>query len=382
MKMPRSVLLAVCAALLLPATLPAGELPTAKPEDVGLSSEKLQQARAAVRKLIKDGEVAGAIILVARHGKVVFLEAQGVRDLATGKPMEKDTICRFYSMSKPVTTVAAMILWEEGRFKLDDPVSKYLPEFKGVKVFTGGTADSPQLADPQREMTVRDLMRHTAGLTYGFFGDLPADTLYRKSKILEPGASLQTMVERLGKIPLAHQPGTRFHYSVATDVLGRLVEVVSEKSLDEFLRGRIFEPLDMKDTGFFVPEDRRDRLAASHGKNAAGELDGRRVLKAETVRLMTSNQLPAEAMPLSILGARREGVGFGLGFSVRVTASQTEPADRVGEFGWGGAASTHFWISPKDDLFVIALQQFQPFNPVLEQRLKPIIYEALTDPKK
>src|SRR6185369_7044615 len=222
-KMPGSVLLAVCAALLLPTILPAGELPTAKPEDVGLSSEKLQQARAAVRKLIKDGEVAGAVTLVVRHGKVVFFEAQGVRDVATGKPMEKDTICRFYSMSKPITTVAAMILWEEGRFKLDDPVSKYLPEFKDVKVFTGGTADSPTLADPRRAMTVRDLMRHTAGLTYGFFSQSPVDTLYLKNKILEPGASLQTMVERLGKLPLAHQPGTRFHYSVATDVLGRLV---------------------------------------------------------------------------------------------------------------------------------------------------------------
>src|SRR5438270_7890686 len=214
--------------LVVAGTLRAGELPTAKPEDVGLSSKKLQKAHAAVAQLIKDHQVAGAITLVARHGKIVFFEAQGVRDIATGKPMEKDTICRFYSMTKPVTTVAAMILWEEGRFQLDDPVSKYLPEFKGVKVFTGGTADSPELADPSREMTVRDLMRHTAGLTYGFFSQLPVDTLYLKNKILEPGASLQTMIERLGGLPLAYQPGTRFHYSVATDVLGRLVEVVSK----------------------------------------------------------------------------------------------------------------------------------------------------------
>jgi CubicO group peptidase (beta-lactamase class C family) len=421
-KLSRSLLLALCAALLLPTLLPAGELPTAKPEDVGLSSEKLQQARAAVGELIKNGEVAGVVTLVARHGKVVFFEAQGVRDVATGKPMEKDTICRFYSMTKPITTAAAMILWEEGRFHLDDPVAKYLPELKGVKVFTGGTVDSPELADTRREMTIRDLMRHTAGLTYGFFGDSPVDKLYLKDKILERDASLQTMIERLGKLPLLHQPGTRFHYSVATDVLGRLVEVVSKKSLDEFFQERIFKPLDMKDTGFFVPEGSRDRLAASHGKNAAGklfvsddpaksnflkkpallsgggglvstardyarfcqmllnggELDGHRLLKTETVRLMTSNQLPAEAMPLNLLGLRMEGVGFGLGFSVRVAASPTEPA---GEFGWGGAASTHFWISPKDDLFVIALQQFQPINPVL-LRLKPIVYEALVEARK
>src|SRR5215831_6440841 len=157
-KMPRSVPLAVCAALLLPTMLPAGELPTAKPEDVGLSSEKLQQARAAVRKLIKDGEVAGAITLVARHGKVVFFEAQGVRDIATGKPMEKDTICRFYSMTKPVTTVAALILWEEGRLDLDDPLGKYLPEFKEVKVYDSGKGDDMKLVAARRPVTVRDLM--------------------------------------------------------------------------------------------------------------------------------------------------------------------------------------------------------------------------------
>lgn len=159
MKMPKSVLLAICAALLFPTILPASELPTAKPEAVGLSSAKLQQARAAVRKLIKDGEVAGAITLVARHGKVVFFEAQGVRDVVTGNPMEKDSLCRIYSMSKPITTLAVMLLWEEGRFDLDDAVSKYLPEFKNVKVLTGGTADNPELATPLREMTVRDLMR-------------------------------------------------------------------------------------------------------------------------------------------------------------------------------------------------------------------------------
>jgi CubicO group peptidase (beta-lactamase class C family) len=405
--------------------LAARELPTAKPEEVGLSPQKLDKARAAVRQLIKDGKIAGAITLVARHGKVVLFEAHGVRDVATGKPMEKDTICRFYSMTKPVTTVAAMILWEKGRFQLDDPVSKYLPEFKGLKVYAGGKADDPKLVAARREITVRDLMRHTSGLTYGAFSNSAVDALYRKNEILAPGTKLEKMVEKLGKIPLLYQPGTRFHYSVSTDVLGRLVEVLAKKSLDAFFQENIFTPLDMKDTGFYVPDKKQGRLAARHGRNAkgklivteasakseflkkptllsgggglvstardyarfcqmllgGGQLDGRRLLKGKTVQLMTKNHLPVEAMPLTLLG-RREGVGFGLGFSVRVAAVKNDPGSRVGEYGWGGAASTHFWISPKDDLFVIALRQFMPFEDMLERKLKPLIYDAIEDTKK
>jgi CubicO group peptidase (beta-lactamase class C family) len=416
-------LIVLCVCLVCAGRLAAKELPTAKPEDVGMSSAKLQKATAAVRKLIKDGKVAGAITLVARHGKIVFFEAEGVRDVATGKPMEKDTVCRFYSMTKPVTTVAAMILWEKGRFQVDDPVSKYLPEFKGVKLYVSGKGDDMKLAAPRREMTVRDLMRHTSGLTYGF-ANTPVDQLYQKKRLLDGDASLEKVVENLAKLPLAYQPGTRFNYSVSTDVLGRLVEVLSRKSLDEFFQEHIFKPLDMKDTGFSVPEKSKGRFAATHGRIKGklgvtddpakskflkkpamlsgggglvstardyarfcqmvlngGQLDGKRILKEKTVREMTKNQLPAEAMPLTLF-ARREGVGFGLGFSVRVAADKSDPASRVGEYGWGGAASTHFWISPKDDLFVIAIQQFMPFDPILEVKLKPIIYGAIEDSKK
>jgi CubicO group peptidase (beta-lactamase class C family) len=424
-KLQGHVLISACVYLVFAGALAAKELPTAKPEAVGLSSEKLQKAHAAVARLIKDGQVAGAITLVARHGKVVFFEAQGVRDVATGKPMEKDTNCRFYSMTKPLTTVAAMMLWEKGRFQLDDPVSKYLPEFKGVKVYAGGKGDDLKLADPRRDMTIRDLMRHTSGLTYGF-ADTPIDQLYRKNQVLSFENSLQAMVERLAKIPLAYQPQTAFHYSVSSDVLGRLVEVLSKKSLDDFFQEQIFKPLDMRDTGFYVPEKQQERFAATHGRNKkgklmvteppaksrylkkpallsggsglvstardyarfcqmllnGGQLDGQRILGNKTIALMTSNQLPKEAMPLNILGLRREGVGFGLGFSVRVAADKKDPGSRVGEYGWGGAASTHFWISPEDDLFVIALQQFMPYQGTLEATLKPIIYGALESPKK
>jgi CubicO group peptidase (beta-lactamase class C family) len=425
MRINRNGVIVSCVCLVFAGTLAAGELPTAQPEEVGLASEKLRQASAAVRQLIQDGQVAGAITLVARHGKVVFFEAQGIRDLASGKPMEKDTICRFYSMTKPVTTVAAMILWEEERFRLDDPVSKYLPEFRGVQVYQDGEGDNLKLVAPRREMTVRDLMRHTSGLTYGAFSNSPIDQIYRAKQVLAPTTTLQTMVEKLGKLPLLYQPGTRFHYSVSTDVLGRLVEVLSKESLDDFFQDRIFKPLDMKDTGFFVPAGKQDRLAATHGRDGkgkltvtdtpaksrylkkpallsgggglvstardyarfcqmllnGGQLDGRRILREKTVALMTTNQLPAEAMPIT-LGVRREGVGFGLGFSVRVAAAPGASGSLVGEYGWGGAACTHFWISPRDDLFVIALQQFMPFEMTLETKLKPIIHGAVQNPKK
>jgi CubicO group peptidase (beta-lactamase class C family) len=405
----------------------AGELPTAKPEEVGMSSAKLQKASAVVRKLIDDGKVAGAVVLVVRKGKIVLFDAQGVRDVVTGKPMTKDTIFRFYSMTKPVTTVAAMILVEKGLLQLDDPVSKYLPGFKGLKVYISGKGDELKLAAPKREMTVRDLMRHTSGLTYGFMANTPVDELYRKHKILAPGDTLAKTVEKLSKIPLINQPGARFLYSVSTDVLGRVVEVVSKKGLDEFFREQLFEPLDMKDTGFYVPESKQGRFASVHGLNKdrklfvsesaakspslnrkaapfggmglvstardyarfcqmlllGGQLDGKRILQKKTVKLMTQNQLPAEAMPLTMGDApRREGVGFGLGWSVRVAAHRSEPGSRVGEYGWGGAASTQFWISPNDELFVVALQQFMPFNPILAASLKNPIHDALDEPKK
>jgi CubicO group peptidase (beta-lactamase class C family) len=424
--MAKHFLLFSAVALIAAGQLTAGELPTARPEDTGLSSAGLKEAHAAVAQLIKENQVAGAITLVARHGKVVFFEAQGVRDITTGKPMQRDTICAFYSMSKPITTVAAMSLYEKGHFKLDDPVERYLPEFKEVKVYAGGKGDDLKLVEPRRPMTIRDLMRHTSGLTYGFISSTPVDQLYAKNRLLsDPKLTLNEMVARLGKLPLLYQPGTHFQYSVSTDVLGRLVEVVSKQPLDEFFRRHLFEPLDMKDTGFFVPKDKQDRLGSIHGKNGkgklitaaspprnqwftkpallsggggllstardyarfcqmllnGGQLDGRRILQAKTVALMTTNQLPAEAMPLTVV-VRREGVGFGLGFSVRVAADKNDPASRVGEYGWGGAASTHFWISPKDDMFVLALQQFMPFNPMLEMKLKPIIYGALREASK
>jgi CubicO group peptidase (beta-lactamase class C family) len=407
----------LCLAIAVTPLARAKELPQVKPEAAGMSSAGLEKVTAAMQSMVDKKEIAGVVTLIARHGQIVYLEARGMSDIEAGKPMQPDTIFRFYSMSKPITTVAALLLWEEGRFQLDDPVSKYLPEFKGLRVHAG---KGDETIAANREVTIRDLMRHTSGLTYGLFGDTAVDRLYRQNKVLDPNDNLADLVTKVSKLPLLCQPGTRFNYSVSTDVLGRLVEVVSGKPLDEFFQERIFKPLDMKDTGFFVPPEKLARFASNYGPGekgglklgeaaqhsrfaakpkflsgggglvstardyarfcqmllSGGELQGTRLLKKETVAQMTVNQLPPEATPLSI-GLPRPGMGFGLGVSVRVGSSPFDPAAVLGEYGWGGAACTHFWIAPKHDLFAIALQQYMPFSFRLELALKPLIYQAI-----
>jgi CubicO group peptidase (beta-lactamase class C family) len=412
------LLFVVLTALAAAPLAPASELPTARPGDVGLDADKIRQAHDAVRALIDKKEVAGAVVAVARKGKVVVFEALGESEAGSGKAMKTDAIVRIYSMTKPVTTVAALILVEDGKVALDDPVSKYLPEFKGLRVHTGA---GDETVEAKRDITVRDLMRHTSGLTYGVFGDTPVDRLYKKAGVLtSPGDTLQDMMTKLGRLPLLYQPGTRWHYGVSTDVLGRVVEVASGKGLNEFFAERIFKPLDMRDSGFFVPEEKLGRFAAVHGlykdrkltvAEAAdkgrykakpkllsggggcvstardylrfcqmllngGELDGVRLLRKETVAAMTRNQLPEEAMRAKNGGSAAVGDGFGLGFGVRVGKDDPEAGKAVGEFYWGGAASTHFWIAPKQELVVVALEQFMPSRPALQQAIKPLIYQA------
>jgi CubicO group peptidase (beta-lactamase class C family) len=391
----------------------AGELVKCKPEEVGLSSAKLQGIESAIEEVLKKKQTAGVVTVVARNGKIAYLKPMGMMDIEAGKPMAEDTIFRIYSMSKPITTVAAMTLYDEGRFQLDDPVSKFLPEFKDVKVYE----DKDATVDQKSPMTMRDLMRHTSGLTYGAFGNTAVDRMYQEKNVLDYNHDLAHMVTKLGTIPLEYQPGTRFNYSMSVDVLGRVVEVISGKPLDEFLSERVLKPLDMKDTSFYVSKEKLGRLASVYGpkddglgvveavgefeKKPAllsgggelvstardylrfcqmalngGELDGTRILRPETLAMMTKNQLPAEAVPISVMGTAMPGVGFGLGFSVRVAAAD-DSAGVVGEFGWGGAASTHFWISPKDKLIVIVLQQHMPFYDRLERAVKPIVYDAI-----
>ena len=422
MQLIKRIALCFAATFCLPVILIAIELPTATPKSVGLSAEKLKDAQAAMQKLVDEKHIAGGVFAVARRGKVVQFETCGMMDIEAGKPMKRDTIFRFYSMSKPITSVAAMILYEEGKIKLDDPVSKYIPEFKGLKVVADPDAEVIREVEAKREMTVRDLMRHTSGLTYGVFGNTAVDKLYRKS--IQLGGSkttLKDMAEKLSSIPLLYQPGTKWHYGVSTDVLGRVVEVACGQSLDKFFAEHIFEPLGMVDIAFYVPPDKIDRFATNYGPNPQGglqpidipktsrytepptffsgggglvstasdymrfclmllnkgEFEGKRLLKTETVEMMTKNQLPEIAYPIGT--GDRDGVGFGLGFSVRVESSNGESSSRVGEYGWGGMASTHFWISPSDGIAVVALTQHIPYSGRAENALKPIIYEAISD---
>jgi CubicO group peptidase (beta-lactamase class C family) len=396
----------------------AEDLLRAAPQEVGLSAGKLDQIKSIVQAAVDKGQTAGAVVLVARRGKVVSLEAIGKMDVKAGTAMRPDAIFRIYSMTKPITTVAALLLVEEGKFKLDDPVSKYLPEFKGLRVFAsqGGEA-----AEARPEMTIRDLMRHTSGLTYGLPNGTPVDKLYIENKIEEPGDGLADMVRKLGKLPLQYQPGTRFNYSVSTDVLGRIIEVTSGQPLDTFLQNRVFRPLGMRDTGFVVHAEKLDRFASSYraGENRAliasdtaatsrfrtppkflsgggglvstardyarfcqmllngGELQGTRLLRLETVRAMTTNQLPDQAMPMTLGGFRVPNLGFGLGVSVQLDAKTSKPDPASGEYGWSGAASTYFWVAPREKLIVIVLQQIDPFSLNLLMALKPAIYSAI-----
>lgn len=403
-----SYLFVAMAGLLVSTLLSAKEMPQVPPQEAGMSLEKLAAVDAKIEQMIADKKMAGCVVAVARRGKMVYFKPFGMADTATETPMRKDTIFRIFSMTKAVTTAAALMLVEEGKVALDDPVSKHLPQLKGLEVYDEA---GNRKADP--EMTVRDLIRHTSGLSYGWSANA-VDKLYAEKAVL--GGSLGEMVDRLAEIPLSFQPGTAWQYGVSSDVLGRLVEVVAGKPLDAFFAERIFKPLDMTDTGFQLPADKVGHFSANYSPQLAviekpseskylrepkmlsggggllstardymrflqmiangGELDGKRLLKPETVRLMTTNQLPESIKNIAI-GLPRPGIGFGLGFSVCYKKTLFDPGAVVGEFGWGGAASTHYWVSPKHELVVVAMQQQMPFSFALEFGIKKLIYEAV-----
>ena len=393
----------------------AKELPTAKPEDVGMSSEALAKIDPAVEKLIKQKKLAGGSVLVLRQGKIVYQKQFGFASRAAKKPLVKDTIFRIYSMTKAITSAAALMLHDEGKLKLDDPIPKHLPEFESLTVWKGGA--EPIKASPAP--TVRDLLRHTAGFSYGW-GGTPVDRLYQKFKPLDRNKTLSEMTQAVADVPLLYQPGKKWVYGINTDVLARVVEAASGKKFSTFLEERFFTPLGMPDTGFHVPAEKADRLADVYAGKAGvlvtaepakgslflkppahqsgggglvstitdygrflqmitngGNFQGKTYLKKDTVKLMTTNQLPKE-IPAIILGQQRHGTGFGLGFSVRTAIDNRWDKDaRVGEFGWGGMASTHYWVSPKDELVIVTMEQTLPYNSNMEETLKPIIYKAI-----
>jgi CubicO group peptidase (beta-lactamase class C family) len=407
-------LAALVVALSLNGALTAKELPVVAPAEAGLSAEKLAEIDQFMEKQLADKKLAGGIVIVSHDGKVGYFKAFGKQDLEGDKPMQKDTIVRIFSMSKAITTAAALTLVDAGKIKLDDPVSKYIPNFSKLKVAT-----KDGLRAPSREPTVKDLMTHTAGFTYGDGPDAVKEG-YAKQKPLG-SVDLKEMAEKLSEIPLAYDPGTDWVYSLSIDVLGRVIEVASGQTLDVYLQKTLFEPLGMTDTAFSVPEDKLARFAATYSRSkdglkradsplnmkhtgkvtffsgggglvgtasdymrflnmiqAGGELDGKRILQPETVKLMQTNQLPKEAFPIRFGKDMRTGTGFSLGFSVRTEDNEKwDPAGRVGEYGWGGAASTHYWVSPKDKLAVVTLEQIVPYQWDTEFGLKKIIYEAV-----
>ncbi len=403
------------------------------PETVGFSSQRLDRLHSLMQQSVDRKQVAGVVTLLARHGKIVDYRAYGVRDLASGAPMTKDTIFRDYSMTKPVTGVAMMILFEEGKWLPNDPIAKYIPEFAHLKVYNGVDANGNMiLADPVHPPTMHELMSHTAGFTYGFFGNTPVDKMVRDANVFD-APNLQGMIDRLAKLPLLYQPGTEWNYSLSMDIEGYIVEKLSGQSLPDFMRDHIYAPLGMKDAGFYVPVERRSRFAtlywwdpdtgavtakprgfvSPHGYDGppavpsggggmvstiedyyrfaqmladGGELDGRRILAPATVRLMTSNHLEPNLLTGQYgIGAQQMRPGFGYGYNCAVEFNPQEAnlPDGKGTFLWDGAAGTWFWVDPTNDIvFVGMIQRMGGGSPNLQYLSRSLVYQALVDPSK
>jgi CubicO group peptidase (beta-lactamase class C family) len=404
----------------------------ADPVDVGVDAERLARIDTHFRSYVDDGRLPGWLCVVARRGAVVHVSSYGWRDRERSLPVEVGTLWRLASMTKPVTSVAALMLHEEGAFELKDPVSRWIPSFSDMHVYRRGSLAKVELRPAIEPIRVWHLMTHSAGLTYGFHHAHPVDAIYRSAGFewgSPAGADLATCCEAWASLPLLFEPGTEFNYSVATDVLGRLVEVVSGLSLDDFFRERIFRPLSMQETGFWLEGRDPDRLAAAYTANPGGpalpavptgggaplhrpdlisggaglvgtaadylrfaemlrrggHLDGVRLLSPRTVRYMTTNQLPGGAdlekfgRPL-FAETTFDGVGFGLGVSVVIDPPAGKVLTSRGEFGWGGAYSTAFWVAPEEDLSVLFFTQLLPSSThPLRSQLKQLVYQALVD---
>jgi CubicO group peptidase (beta-lactamase class C family) len=377
------------------------QLPTSSPQAAGFDPQRIEQMRQALKRYVDEGQHAGLITLLARNGKLVDFQTYGYRDIEKKLPMKRDTICRMYSMSKIVTCAATLVLFEDGQFGLDDPVAKYLPEFKEVKVWTGGTQDEPKLEALKRPITIKHLLTHTSGLMYDFMGDDELTKLWHKADLWS-GPGLTNFTAKLSKLPLKHQPGDAFTYGVNQDLLGALIERVSGKTFGAFLEERIFRPLEMDDTGFDVPKNKMNRLAKTykHGPEGklvedqpiietwpepgrgieaggaglfstagdfarfaqmlcnGGTLDGRRILGRKTIELMTANHMVT--LPNNQAATRQKG--FGLGVEVTTDPGQLSIPSSIGQFGWYGAATTYCQIDPKERIVAIALAQHFPFN--------------------
>ena len=398
----RGLMLAI--ALLFLSTAYADELRRVKPEKVGMSSARLERLEVLNQRYVDEGKLAGVMTMVARHGKIVHLDAAGTYGVDNDKPLSEDTLFRIYSMTKPITSVALMMLYEEGAFQLSDPVSKFLPQFKNMQVWTKDHHE-----DADNPITMHHLLTHTAGLSYGVGGDNPVNQQYQEAKLLE-AKDLDEFIDKLAKIPLHFEPGERWQYGVATDVLGAVAEKISGQDLAQFLKTRIFDPLGMDDTFFYVPADKLERFPTNHMWNPeesklvpvaddaplnnsyfgemfysgggglvstigdymkfaemlrnGGALGKTRILSPKTIEYMTSNHLAATTQvgvsgeaPTIDLQAAWRGIGFGLGFGIVTDPAKTGVISSPGAYFWGGYAGTVFWIDPEEELVGIGMLQ-------------------------
>lgn len=411
-------------------------LPSAAPADVGLCPLRAQRLLDALQSDIDRQRLPGAVVLVARRGRVALFEHLGRLDPVSGAAMTRDAIFRIYSMTKPIVSTALMLLHEEGRFQLEHPVAQYLPAFATTKVLAADGA----LVDQARPMQVRELLMHTSGLTYDFMADNPVAQLYRDARIMNDATrTLAALVDDLAALPLAFQPGTRWHYSVGIDVAARLIEVLAGQSVGDFLQERLFDPLGMVDTGFAVPADQLHRLSAMYGlpdligENysaiqlveaalagfnerldvsatyptdtphvfqrggvglfstaadymrfgqmlaAGGTLDGVRVVGRKTLELMHANHLPVGLLPYELMGLPNPGMGFGLGSRVMLDVAATAGPGSAGEYGWAGAAKTYYWVDPAEDLVGLFMSQNMTGMQLAERDFRSLVYQAIDD---
>jgi CubicO group peptidase (beta-lactamase class C family) len=418
-----SAVILVLTSVLLPASLPARDLPTLSPDKAGLSGEGIARLDAAMERHVRDRRIPGAVVLVARNGSVVHLHSYGLADRPSARPMRDDDIFRIYSMTKPVVSVALLTLYQEGKFQLTDPLERYIPEFKGLMAYSGlDAAGNVRLETPRRKPTIQDAMRHTLGIGAG--GGPPAVAkLYRDNRIwVNSMNSLAEQMQLLGKMPLLYQPGEQWLYGYGHDVQARLVEVFSGMPIDQFLQQRIFAPLGMKDTGYRVPAEKRGRIATLHDvpdetpanpavdmrpstyerfaqhpfgtlglwSTAAdyarfaqmllngGELDGVRILGRKTVELMSRNHLPPGIAQGGQPGTMEPGTGYGLGVSVTLDPAAAGNLGSAGAFGWSGAATTWFTIDPAEKLVAVLMAQQYPYDDRLLAELQTLVYQSIT----
>ena len=406
------------------------------PEAVGLSSERLARIKPVMQSYVDQHGFAGISSMLARHGRVIHFEQVGWQDRESRTPLSADTIFRIYSMTKPIICTALMTLYEEGRFQLFDPVAKFIPAFGTVRVMAGTGVD-PQEVDLIRPITVRDLFTHTAGMTYNFLEDSPVGELYRQVGLMSDAErTLEAMIGELARLPLAYQPGTKWHYSLSIDVLAHLIEVIADQPLQDFLNERLFAPLGMTDTGFSVPVEQRDRIATMYGHPDIatntfsslleawqsgfnersdvettypansdsfargghglfstawdymrfaqmllnrGELDGTRILGPKIVDFMHMNHVSPALLPFEIGGIPSSGYGFGLGSRVLLNVAESMLPGSVGEFGWSGAAKTYYWVDPQEELVGVFMTQYMVGFDLPERDFHVLAYQALME---